>query len=370
MVVSVGFALSVLFAMARWTELLENLPYWFILLPSWLSHVGLFYCHLSSAKALSIFIAEANDSRQRSDSRDHLDRTEYLPILQKSLKFGFKTGLISFGIFILEILVYLRLAKGTLPLSRVFTPLWIIVSIGIIDGIICKSQQPIRVVCWILTFASMVLVSLKIDHGLDDIPWRIILSPILVVLIIASGSLIYIVYGHQIGYYKLTDLQLRAGNLYSLAALISIVLVLIIGEMIQLQRPLEVETRIFLVLMAPLVVAMLGMGAYTVTKDEFSRLLMYGGQSAVHPKKLLWESNGWTSVQATGVTSIPMFGEVNFNPLEKKTPVALEMCACCSCYPYEHEEEDIAYPDDLSGHPYLATKASKSQYEQPEDIIV
>ena len=311
--VSVGFALTVLFGMARWTGLLLNLPFWFILLPSWLSHVGLFWCHILSAKALSSFIAEANDSRQRSDSRDHLDRTEYLPLLQRSLKFGLKTGLISFGVFIFEILVYFRLARGRLSLSSVFFPFWIMVFGGIVDGIICKTQHFVRLICWILIFAAMLLSCLKIDHGIDSIRWRMIVSPIVTVLCISSAALIYIVYGHQIGYYRLTESQLTAGNLYSLAALISIVLVIVIGEVIPMNRPVEIETRVFVVLMAPLVVTLVGMGAWVVSRDEFGRLLLYGGQAAVHPRKLRWETKGWTSVQGRGVTNIPMFGEVRYD---------------------------------------------------------
>jgi hypothetical protein len=137
-----------------------------------------------------------------------------------------------------------------------------------------------------------------------------VVSPIVTVLSIASATLIYIVYGHQIGYYRLTEAQLTAGNLYSLAALISIVLVVVIGEVIPLARPVEIETRVFVVLMAPLVVVLVGMGAWVVSRDEFGRLLLYGGQAAVHPRRLRWEANGWTSVQGRGVTSIPLFGEV------------------------------------------------------------
>ena len=266
-----------------------------------------------SAKALSTFIADANDSRQRPDSRDHLDRTEYLPLLQRSLKFGLKTGLLSFGIFILEILIYVRLARGTVSLAVVFVPLWIIVGGGILDGIICKTQNLVRVICWMLVFAAMVLTCMKVDNGYDNIRWRVVISPIVTVLSISSATLIYIVYGHQVGYYRLTESQLTAGNLYSLAALISIVLVVVIGEVIPLSRPVEIETRVFVVLMAPLVVTLVGMGAWVVSRDEFGRLLLYGGQAAVHPRKLQWETNnGWTSVQGKGITSIPMFGEVRY----------------------------------------------------------
>ena len=265
-----------------------------------------------SAKALSSFIAEANDSRQRPDSRDHLDRTEYLPLLQRSLKFGLKTGLLSFGIFIFEILIYVRLARGGVSLTLSFLPLWLLVLGGLLDGIICKTQHSVRVLCWVLTFAAMVLTVLKVDFGYDSIRWRVVVSPVVTVLSISSATLIYIVYGHQVGYYRLTESQLTAGNLYSLAALISIVLLVVIGEVIPLSRPVEIETRVFVVLMAPLVVTLVGMGAWVVSRDEFGRLLLYGGQAAVHPRKLRWEANGWTSVQGRGVTTIPMFGEVRY----------------------------------------------------------
>jgi len=156
----------------------------------------------------------------------------------------------------------------------------------------------------------MTMTVLKVDYEMDAIRWRMIVSPVVALLSIISASLIYIVYGHQIGYYQLTESQLTAGNLYSLAALICIVLFVVIGEVIPLTRPVEIETRIFIVVMSPLVVCLVGMGAWVVSRDEFGRLLLYGGQSAVHPMRLQWESDGWTSVQSKGVTTIPMFGEV------------------------------------------------------------
>lgn len=362
-VVSVGFALTVLFGMTRWTRLLR-IPFWFILLPSWCSHVGLLVCHILSARALSRFISEANDSRQRPDSRDHLNRTEYLPLLQRSLKFGLKTGVLSFFVFVFEILIYIQLAWGSVSLAVVFLPLWLIVSGGILDGIICKTQHFLRVVCWMLVCIAMTLTVLKVDYGMEDIRWRMVVSPVVVLLSIISGTLIYIVYGHQIGYYQLTESQLTAGNLYSLAALICIVLFVVIGEVIPLSRPVEIETRIFIVVMAPLVVCLVGMGAWVVSRDEFGRLLLYGGQAAVHPMKLRWEVDGWTSVQSKGVTTIPMFGEVSFRPLENRNQAAdVDMCGRCSCcarctcctwYPYEDEEVPVEGMEDIS-HPYLAT---------------
>ena len=362
-VISVGFALTVLFGMARWTRLLPQIPFWFIVLPCWSAHVGLLWLHVLSAKALASFIAEANDSRQRPDSRDHLNRTEYLPLLQRSLKFGLKTGLLSFAVFLFEVLIYIRVARGSISLAAAFTPLWVLVTAGIVDGLICKTQHVLRVLCWILTFCAMVMTVLKVDHGWNGIRWRVVVSPVVTVLSIASCSLIYIVYGHQIGYYRLTESQLTAGNLYSLAALICIVLIVMIGEVIPLSRPVEIETRLFVVILAPLVVALVGMGAWVVSRDEFGRLLLYGGQSAVHPMKLRWESAGWTSVQGKGVTVIPMFGEVSFQPLEKK-PIehAVEMLTCCSgtCYPYEEDDDETTVTDSNKlDHPYLDSWSSE-----------
>lgn len=360
--------MTVLFGMAKWSRLLPMIPFWFIVLPCWSSHVGLLWLHILSARALSAFIAEANDSRQRPDSRDHLNRTEYLPLLQRSLKFGLKTGLLSFCMFLFEILIYVRVARGSISLTVAFIPLWLLVLGGILDGLICKSQHFLRVLCWILTFLAMILTVLKVDYGFDGIRWRVVGSPIITVLSISSASLIYIVYGHQIGYYRLTEAQLTAGNLYSLAALICIVLIIMIGEVIPLSRPVEVETRLFVVILAPLVVCLVGMGAWVISRDEFGRLLLYGGQSAVHPMKLRWEAKGWTSVQGRGVTIIPMFGEVSFQPLEKRTPAqaSMELLTCCArctgrCYPSEDDDEEKQHlTNDIGYHPYLDAENSRS----------
>jgi len=338
LIVSIGFALTVLLGMARWINLLSNLPYWFILLPSWLSHLGLFWCHIASAKALSSFIAEANESRQRPDSSDHLDRTEYLPLLQRSLKFGLKTGLISFAIFVFEILFYFRLANEKHSMTKCFLPIWIMVFGGIVDGIICRTQHILRLISWVLIFVAMVLLCLKLDYHHDEIQWRMIVCPIVIVLSVASASLIYIVYGHQVGYYQLTESQLTAGNLYSLAALLSIVLVVVIGEIIPLNRHVDIATAIFIVSMAPIVVVLVGMGAWVVSRNEFGRLLLYGGQAQVHPRRLRFDANGWTSVQGSGVKSIPMFGEVSFRPLNQSNQNNIESRMCCTCYPREEYE--------------------------------
>jgi len=361
LIVSIGFALTVLLGVARWINLLANLPYWFILLPSWLSHLGLFWCHISSAKALSSFIAEANESRQRPDSSDHLDRTEYLPLLQRSLKFGLKTGLISFAVFVFEILFYCRLANRKLSMTSCFLPIWIMVFGGIIDGIICRTQHILRLISWVLIFLAMVFLCLKLDYHYDAIQWRIIVCPIVIVLSVASASLIYIVYGHQVGYYQLTESQLTAGNLYSLAALLSIVLVVAIGEIIPLNARVDIATSIFIVSMAPTVVVLVGMGAWVVSRNEFGRLLLYGGQAQVHPRRLRFDVNGWTSVQDSGVKSIPMFGEVRFRPLNQSNQNNLELLMCGTCYPREEDEEGIVqHMNDVSNHPYLLPVSSQS----------
>jgi len=182
-------------------------------------------------------------------------------------------------------------------------------------------------------------------------------------LSVASASLIYIVYGHQVGYYQLTESQLTAGNLYSLAALLSIVLVVVIGEIIPLdRRHVDIATAIFVVSMAPIVVVLVGMGAWVVSRNEFGRLLLYGGQAQVHPRRLRFETNGWTSVQGSGVKNIPMFGEVSFRPLNQTNRNKLEKFMCCTCYPHEEDEEEISRNiEDISNHPYLAPVSSDSE---------
>jgi len=363
LVVSVGFAITVLLGMARWSKLLPELPFWFILIPSWFSHVGLLWCHVRSAQALSRFISQANDNRQRPESTDHIDRTEYLPLLQRSLKFGLKTGLLSFCTFIFEVLVYVRISKGSVSLGACFVPLWLIVIGGILDGIICKTQSFFRLFSWMLVFSAMIMVVMKVDFDID-LAWKVIIAPIVVVLSLASLALIYIVYGHQVGYYRLTESQLTAGILYSMSALITIVLVFVIAEVMPIASAVEIETRIFVVTMAPLVVCLTGMGAYAVSRDEFGRLLLYGGQAAVHPMKLQWESEGWTSVLTKGVTVIPMFGEVSFRPLEKSSE-SQDVCSCFTCYPYEEEEEMINNQEGAwQNHPYLISYSDSSRFAQ------
>jgi hypothetical protein len=326
--------------MAKWTGLLHTLPYWIILSPCWLSHASLFACHIYAAKALSAFISQANTNRQRSDSTDHIDRTEYLPLLQRSLKFGIKTGAISLAMFLFEILLFVRLSFGKMNVSVVLMPLWIIVMGGILDGIVCKTQHALRVFSWILLFGFMTLMVLRVDHNVNVLTWRMVFAPLLALLTIASASMLYILQGHHVGYYKLTDSQYAAGILYALSILSAIVLiVLLLVE--DLLRPTLLRTILFMETLAPLTVAIFCLGAYAVSRDEFERLLQYGGQAAVHPKKLVLEKSGWAVVESEGVMWMPMFGEVRYEPLDCRLRSRfLELCPCCACYPYEQEEEE------------------------------
>lgn len=335
LIVSMGFSMTIGLGLARWTSLLEDVPYWVILAPSWCAHLGLLITHILSAKALSTFIADANDNRQQRDSTDHLDRTEYLPLLQRSLKFGLKTGLLSLCIFVFEVLLYAHVAKGAMTIAAALTPLWIIVCGAILDGLVCKTQNLFRVLCWALMFSTMLLLVLKIDYAMEEIRWRIVVAPIVALLSMSSATLIYIVYGHQVGYYRLSEFQLTAGILYSLAALLCIILVVLMGEFIPYLASEDVETRLLVVGLGPAVMILVGMGAWAVSRDTFDRLLKYGGQAAVHPMRLRLDPEGWTAVEGPGVANIPMFGEVAYEPLRASEVKGVELCgrACCACYP-------------------------------------
>ena len=346
--------------MARWTNLMPGIPLWLILLPCWSSHIGLLWLHILSARALAKFIANANETRNQPDSRDHINRTEYLPLLQRALRYGLKTAVLSFFIFLFEVLMFVRLSSGAISVTTALVPLWLLVTGAILDGLICKTQPFIRLLCWMLACATMVLLVLKVDYGYDELRWRTIISPVVAILSIASATLIYIVYGHQVGYYRLTEAQLTAGNLYSLAALICIILVVMIGEFMPLSRPVELESRFLIVVLAPLVISLVGMGAWVVSRDEFGRLLLYGGQSSIHPKRLRWEQKGWNSVQGKGVSVIPMFGEVNFEPIgRKRSAHVIEMCSCCSCYPYADDDDESQINHSSS---YFDGRSYKSRY--------
>jgi len=298
--------------MARWTGLLAQLSYWFVLLPCWSSHVGLFICHVYSIKMLFSFINEANNQRQTATSTDHIDRVEYLPLLQRALRFGLKTGSISILLFIFEILLYLKLANQSLSLTVVLTPLWMIVGFGIVDGIICKTQHFTRVFSWVLILLLMLTIVLKVDYGYDDDLLRlqiIILGLLVAILALGIGTLIYILCGHHIGYFRLTNSQLNAGRLYVISLIIASVLLGMIISM-HMARPNIFQVRVIMAALAPLSVALVGLGAYAITLDEFEQLLQFGGQSSIQPMRLRLEKSGWTAVEGKGATNIPMFGEV------------------------------------------------------------
>eukprot|EP00804_Cyclotella_cryptica_P006495 CCRYP_012781-RA/>CCRYP_012781-RA protein AED:0.02 eAED:0.02 QI:2/1/1/1/0.5/0.66/3/597/569 len=291
LILTIGFSMSVALGAAKWTVAL----------------------HIMSARALSRFISEANENRQRPDSTDHLDRVEYLPLLQRSLKFGLKTGFLCFVVFIFEILLFVRLSNPSrLSLTVTYIPLWILTLGSIGNGVVCKSQHFVYVLIWVLIVAAMVLSVLKIDYGMYQIDPSYIIIVIQSMLGIISGTLVYVINGHQIGYFKLTDSQLTAGVFYASSSFLAILLVAIMADTLSLPELIQLDFQLITVILAPLVVAMAGIGAYLVTRGEFERLLKFGGQSAVIPMKLRLEANGWTCVESKGITSIPMFGDVRF----------------------------------------------------------
>ena len=350
-------AIAAALGMAKWTGLLINVSYWLVLSPCWLSHAILVASHIYAIKALSTFISEANRNRLSSDSTDHIDRTEYLPLLQRSLKFGIKTGAISIAIFIFELLLYIRLSYGTMSLAVVLTPIWIIAIGGILDGMICKTQHGIRVFSWTLLFGFMTLLVLKVDHGASAsaLTWRMVFAPLLVLMSIGMAALMYIMHGHHIGYYRLTDSQYTAGVLYAGASLSFIILTLIF-LISDFARPSTFQMMVIMEALAPLGFALLSLGAYAVSRDEYERLLQYGGQASVHPMKLSLEKFGWNVVESKGVASMPMFGEVKFEPLDfRLRNKFIELCACCACYPYEEEEESAYVGPLLGGSPRRLT---------------
>lgn len=312
LILTIGFSVAAGLGAARWTNKLSSLPYWAIFLPIWISHGGIFIMHTLSAMALSKFIHEANENRQRPDSTDHLDRVEYLSLLQRSIKFGAKTGVLCFIVFIFEVLLYIRLVNSsTITLAEVFIPLWILTIIYIANGIVCKSQHLLQWLVWVLFFAVMLLWVIRVDYQLTGIvPASFIIALIIAILVIVTGVLIYVVYGHQIGYFQLTDSQLTAGVLYSMSSMLAIVVVAIMGGALHLPEIIQLDLFMITIFLAPVVVLLAGLGAYSVTRDEFDRLLKFGGQSSNTPMKLRLETNGWNSVVGNGVAQIPMFGDV------------------------------------------------------------
>jgi len=340
---TIGFSTSVALGAAKWTQKIEKIPYWLIFLPAWASHLGIVVMHILSARALSKFISEANENRQRQDSTDHLDRVEYLPLLQRSLKFGLKTGILCFVIFIFEVLLFVRLRRpGIITLAETYIPLWILTIAFIGNGLVCKSQHFLHSVVWLLVFTAMMLSVLRTDYGMVDvIPNSYIVMVLISLLAIISGSLIYIVHGHQIGYYKLSDSQLTAGVFYSTSSFLAILLVAMMGDALTLPELIQLDLLVIIVILAPIVVALAGFGAYLVTRDEFDRLLKYGGQSAVMPMRLRLETDGWTSVASRGAVTIPMFGDVKYEPLDVETAerLSIEPWGPCCCYPAQEDDE-------------------------------
>ncbi|KAL7546906.1 hypothetical protein ACHAWF_010233 [Thalassiosira exigua] len=343
LILTVGFSISVAMGAAKWTSKMDALPYWAIFAPTWAAHVGVFFLHISSARALSKFISEANENRQRQDSTDHLDRVEYLPLLQRSLKFGLKTGVLCFVVFAFEVLLFMRLWRpGSITLAETFIPLWILAIVYLGNGIVCKSQHFLHSVIWALGVTAMIFSVLRTDYGMvDTITTGHIVIVLVAMLSTISGILIYIVHGHQIGYYKLTESQLTAGVFYSTSSFLAILLVAIMGDFVALPELIQLDLLLVIVILAPIVVALAGFGAYLVTRDEFDRLLKYGGQSAVMPMRLRLETNGWTSVVCRGAVTIPMFGDVRYEPLDAETAerLSIELCGPCCCYPAEEEDE-------------------------------
>jgi hypothetical protein len=82
------------------------------------------------------------------------------------------------------------------------------------------------------------------------------------------------------------------------------------GDAVVLPEAIQLDLLLINVILAPIVVGLAGFGAYLVTRDEFDRLLKYGGQSSVLPMRLRLEANGWTSVLSRGAVVIPMFGDI------------------------------------------------------------
>mmetsp|Transcript_24255 Transcript_24255/g.34713 ORF Transcript_24255/g.34713 Transcript_24255/m.34713 type:complete len:558 (+) Transcript_24255:215-1888(+) len=380
LILTIGFSVAAGLGAARWTNKLSSLPYWAIFLPIWISHGGIFIMHTLSAMALSKFIHEANENRQRPDSTDHLDRVEYLSLLQRSIKFGAKTGVLCFIVFIFEVLLYIRLVNSsTITLAEVFIPLWILTIIYIANGIVCKSQHLLQWLVWVLFFAVMLLWVIRVDYQLTGlVPASFIIALIIAILVIVTGVLIYVVYGHQIGYFQLTDSQLTAGVLYSMSSMLAIVVVAIMGGALHLPEIIQLDLFMITIFLAPVVVLLAGLGAYSVTRDEFDRLLKFGGQSSNTPMKLRLETNGWNSVVGNGVAQIPMFGDVRYKPLDadmkEMLSVDLFWLCCCSHF-YSTEEEDeinyfgrpiVGYQSPTSTTPMSAT----TQWGGTEEAII
>ena len=56
----------------------------------------------------------------------------------------------------------------------------------------------------------------------------------------------------------------------------------------------------------------------------------------------------------------------SFQPLENKPENSIELCMCCSCYPYEEDEEEVVqYINEINGHPYLAPNSDMPNSDMP-----
>lgn len=314
--------------------------------------------------------------------------------MQRALKFGLKTGILCTLIFIFEVLIYIHLTKGVadgnagggdgsssgISFGSAFTPIWILVVTGILEGIVCDNQHIIRVFCWLCLCFSMMMSTIKFGDSEEakDVEWETILYPIILILCICTVFLIYLVFGHQIGYFRMTESQLTAGVSYTCSSVLSIVLMILSlqheeqqqnGQ--QQQQNDVYDIKIFMTILCPLSFLLTGMGAWAVSRDEYHRLLQYGGQATVYPMKLRFEDDGWTCVESKGVMIIPFFGEVAYEPLSKSSssngPVGtiLEMCcsnSCCSCYPYEEDDNTATEYENrtMSVYPGLTINRSAS----------
>lgn len=336
---SVGFSLSAGLGMAKWTGLLANIQYWLLLLPCWLSHGVLLLHHIRAMNALSTFISTVNSNRQRTGSSDNTDRSEYLPLFQRSLKFGIKTGTFSLAFFIFEVLLYLYLCKKSISFGTVMLPLWLISVGGIFYGITCKTQHFTMILTWVLFTCFMVLIVLKVDSEIYMLSWKMVFSPLIGFICMSMISLIYIIYGHHIRVFTLTMAQYKAGMFYSASLLCGIILLMLLLSY-DLEQPDSIEVQLFMVVLTCLSVALLSFGAYSVSRDELERLSQYGGQTVVYPKKLRFERHGWNAVDTKGSMLVPMFGEIRYEPLDQNdmNNVYFEFCQCCSrCYPYDED---------------------------------
>jgi hypothetical protein len=220
-------------------------------------------------------------------------------------------GMISGSMLMFEILIYFRIAKESMSLSRMLTPLWIITTLAILNGIVCKTQHILSLFSWILLFIFMMLVVLRVDYGFTTIEANVIVAPVILLLTVVTFIWLYILYGHKIGYFRLTQWQVKASLLYSLGTVTSLASIMLLVNWWS-YYPFGTGMRFLMCVLTPLTVALVGFAAWSVNRDEFERLLRFGGQVAVHPMKLRFEKNGWTAVDGIGVVTVPMLGLIEY----------------------------------------------------------